>query len=240
MVRTLLVLAWMLVLVGVGIWHFGPGQDFRLLDDVSSVLARADRLAATGEWAEAVQEYDEALRLLPPGKIATIRGVRLERAKAQMMAHQLPEANQDLKALVDEIQADAAASPTLLAEARSALAQSQYYMTWLMRLEGEPRDLWEPEIEACRQTYRLLAEDAGSKGDTAAAKKIGEDLESAVRLARMDLGDLQGLPLPCQCQGCKSCKNPGRCQSKSAKKGQKEPKDARGASSGPPPDDGGH
>ena len=198
MVRTLLAVGWLLVPVGVGIWHYGPGQDYRQMDDVARVLALADRDAAAGEWAAAVEQYDEALRLLPPGKTATIRGVRLERGKAQMMAHQLPEANQDLKALVDEIQADGTAAPTLLAEARSALAQSQYYMTWLMRLEGEPRERWEPEIEAARQTYRLLAEEAGSKGDTAAAEIMSEDLEAAVRLARMDLSELQGLPLPSQ------------------------------------------
>ena len=115
-----------------------------------------------------------------------------------MLAKQLPVAHQDLAGLVDELKDDARADPKLLAEARSALANAQYYMTWLMRLEGLPREAWEPEIEAARQTYRLLAEQAASAGDEKAASRNRDDLESAIRLARLDLGELQGLPLPSQ------------------------------------------
>jgi hypothetical protein len=97
---------------------------------------------------------------------------------------------------MDELQEDPGADPAVLAEARSTLANAQYYMTWLMRLEGEPRDVWEPEIEAARQNYRLLAEQADRQGNSQRARKCQEDLEAAVRLARMDLGELQGLPLP--------------------------------------------
>jgi hypothetical protein len=67
-----------------------------------------------------------------------------------------------------------------------------------MRLEGLGRDEWEPEAEAARQTYKLLAEDAARRGDPAAAARHREDLEASVRLARMDLSELQGLPLPSQ------------------------------------------
>ena len=104
----------------------------------------------------------------------------------------------EVKARYEALAADPAADPKLLADARSAQANSQYYMTWLMRLEGLGRDAWEPEAEAARQAYKLLAEDAEKRGDTAAAAKHKEDLEAAVRIARMDLGELQGLPLPSQ------------------------------------------
>ena len=60
-------------------------------------------------------------------------------------------------------------------------------------MEGFGQDVWEPEIEAARQTYKLLAEQAS---DPKQRQKHQEDLEAAVRLARMDLGELQGLPLP--------------------------------------------
>jgi hypothetical protein len=168
------------------------------LDDVAGALRAADAHVAAEEWAEAAERYDEALRLLPAERTAEARRIRLERAKAQILGRKLPEAHQDLKALVEELKADPAADAKLLAGARSALANSQYYMTWLMRLEGEPREAWEPEIEAARQTYRLLAEQSGAAGDGPASRKHQEDLESAVRLARMDLGELQGLPLPSQ------------------------------------------
>jgi hypothetical protein len=104
-----------------------------------------------------------------------------------------------------------------------------------MRLEGEPREVWEPEIEASRQTYRLLAEQALAADDTAAAEGNQEDLEAAIRLARMDLSELQALALPSQCKGCCSgqCKCKGKGKGKSKSQGEK---DARGAGSGPPPD----
>ena len=67
-----------------------------------------------------------------------------------------------------------------------------------MRLEGLHEDVWKPEIESARQHYTQLNEIAVAAGDTDAAAKSAQDLESAVRLARMDLEELQGLPLPDQ------------------------------------------
>ena len=54
------------------------------------------------------------------------------------------------------------------------------------------------ELEASRQVYKLLAEQAEAAGDATAAKKHTDSLEAAVRLARMDLNELTGLPLPCK------------------------------------------
>ena len=64
-----------------------------------------------------------------------------------------------------------------------------------MRLEGVSRAEWEPEIEAARQHYALLENGAGSVADKG---RYQYDLASAIRLARMDLTELQGLPLPSQ------------------------------------------
>ena len=126
----------------------------------------------------------------------------LERAKAMMLCSRLPEAREDLLALVDELKDQEVAPDSdeaaLLAESRAALANARYYMTWLMRLEGAPRDDWEPEIEAARQTLRALAEEAVAAGIEDDAQRHRDDLEASIRLARMDLSDLQGLPLPSQ------------------------------------------
>jgi tetratricopeptide (TPR) repeat protein len=196
--RTFLLLGWLLVPVGFGIWHYGPGQNYLTRDDASRMLAQADALVKEGDWAAAVDAYDEALKLLPGDMVSAQRRVRLEKAKARMMASQLPQALEDLKTLTEELQADLQADRKLVADTRESLAQAHYYMTWLMRLEGLTRDVWEPEIEAARQNYRLLAEEAEKRGDEEATKKRREDLEAAVRLARLDLTELQGLPLPSQ------------------------------------------
>ncbi|MGE3818316.1 MAG: hypothetical protein AB7I30_02685 [Isosphaeraceae bacterium] len=234
--RKLALFSWLLIPLLAGAYHYGPGQDLLLRDDAGQALAAADVHAAAGRWDKAISSYELALNKLPKSRLAEIRQVRVERAKAMMLDGKLPEASADLTALVDELQADANAEPKTLADARAALAGSRYYLTWLMKLEGLGRDEWEPEIEGARQTYRLLAEQADAAGDAETAAKWREDVESAVRLALMEPGELQGQPLPKQCQGCKSgqCKTPGRKPSNA-----KERKDARGASSGPPPDGSG-
>ena len=196
--RILVLSAWLLLVPVALAYHFGPGQTQQKLDATGKKLAEAQRLVAAEDCAGAVEAFNDALKLLPDGHTEQARKIRLQRAKAQMLAKQLPEAHADLTALVDELTNDAAADPKLVAEARSVLANSQYYLTWLMRLEGLSRDIWEPEIESARQIYRHLAEAAQTSGDTATAKTHLEDLESAIRLARMDLSDLQGLPLPSQ------------------------------------------
>jgi hypothetical protein len=196
--KKLVLLVWLMLPVLVGFYHFGPGQEKALLDSLNMVLAQADRNAADQTWGPAEAQYGVALSLLPGDRIQEAQRIRLEIAKVQMQNKKLPIAHQSLKELVDELSDDPQVDQPLLAESRAALANSQYYMTWLMRLEGQPKDRWEPEIEAARQTYRLLAVQAEATGDSSSAKNNREDLESVIQLARMDLSDLQGLPLPSQ------------------------------------------
>jgi len=210
--RKLLLFAWLLLPVAAGAYHFGPGQvELRadqaadsareanaLAKEAREIAARDGDEAARGTWEAAVEAYEAALAALPPGRDAEGRVLRLEMAKARMFVSQLPEAHRDLIALVEEFESLPDANAAQAAEARAALANAQYYRTWLMRLEGAPREEWEPEIEAARQNYRLVAETAAARGDTQVTQVTEQDLESAVRLARMDLADLQGLPLPSQ------------------------------------------
>jgi hypothetical protein len=234
--RILLLTGWLLIPVIALAYHMGPGQDRKALDEVAKHIRLAEEDAATENFSSAVREYEDALKAMPEGRTAETRKIRLEKAKAQMLANKLPEAHSDLKTLVDELSADASVETKLLDDARAALANSQHYTTWLMRLEGLGRDDWEPEIEAARQTFKLLAESADARGDSSAATKYKEDLEAAVRLARIDLSELQGLNLPKQCKGCYSCKG------NKIGKGKVPPKsnDIRSAGGSPPIDDSGH
>jgi hypothetical protein len=97
-----------------------------------------------------------------------------------------------------------------------------------MRLEGAQADEWLQPVESARQNFRLLAEEAR---DEKATEDYEKNLEATIRLARMDLSELQGMPLPKFCSGCKnvSQKCRSQCQSKAEEKGKKEKKDARGA-----------
>lgn len=195
--RNLLLVAWLALPLGAWAYHEGPGQDRTALDAMDAVITAAHDAARAGKWKVAVREYEAALGKQPknPDALskATVQRLQVELNKARMQASKLPEAREELEALVEQMQADADTDPVVLADARQALARSQFYMTWLMRLEGLDRDAWEPEIEAARQNWRLLAEQAK---DDKVAVQHRTDLEAAIRLERMELEDLQGLPLP--------------------------------------------
>jgi len=204
--KKLLLTSWCLLPFGLGAYHYGPGLVRMKLDATAAALAeagdcaaRAAQLAgdeARAEWLVAVASYDEALAALPDGRKAERQRIVLERAKAKLLCSQLPEANGELTALLEELVAEGEADPAFLADVRRTHASSEYYMTWLLRLEGAPREEWEPRIENARQSYKLLAEREGLA--EAEQKALAEDVEAAVRLARMDLDELQGLPLPSQ------------------------------------------
>jgi hypothetical protein len=243
--RGLMIAIWLLVPAGLLAYHYGPGQMRLELDDTSKLLSAARAHVRADEHAQAAALFGEALAKLPAERAAERSRIVVERAKSQLVAGQLPAAYDELAVLVEQLQDDPGADPVLLADAREAQANAKYYLTWLMRLEGQPRTEWEPEIEGSRQTYRLLAEQSRERGNGAAAKRHQENLEAAVRLARMDLSELQALPLPCQCQGCCSGDCQGRGKGKGLGRGKSQAKSqgdefARGASSGPPPDGGGN
>ena len=196
--RILMIVGWLFVGLGGAIFHYGPGQEYLEVDRVDQLLGKAKASVANENWGKAVELFDEVLIDMPSEKVAESRSVVLEKAKCQMMAAQLPEARETLQSLLDDIREDKDPDESLVAEVQSTLANSQYYTTWLMRLEGLPEEEWKPEIEAARQHYTQLALDAKEAGDQESLERSSEDLESAVRLARMDLAELQGLPLPSQ------------------------------------------
>lgn len=210
--RKPLIFVWLLLPIAAGAYHYGPGQERLRSDRAAEAAERAHvassdarRLAmlegdeaAAARWTEAIAAYDEALAALPAAKVAEARALRLERAKARMFVGGLFEARGELQTLVEELTSEPAPDAELLAETRDALANAHYYTTWLLRLEGAPREEWEIEIEASRQTYKLLAEQAAAKNAEVDARAARENLEAAIKLARLDLGELQGLPLPSQ------------------------------------------
>jgi hypothetical protein len=193
--RIIVITLWCLLPVAFAAYHFGPGQDQLQLDAGESLLSKARAAAEDEDWHTAVEAYQEALATLPKDQVQLSQRIRLETSKAKMLSKQLPAAREDLAALVHELEDDKTADPQLRDEARSTLANARYYMTYLMKLEGLPDAQWEPEIEAARQEYKLLAQHASDK---TLAAKCANDLEASIRLARMDPAELYGLPIPSQ------------------------------------------
>lgn len=221
-------LVWLSVPVAWAAWHFGPGQE-SLKRDASDVAVQQ---ATSSEDAETqLQAWDAAIAALPPTEVAQVRRLKLSRCQTLMNSEQLPQARLELESLYQELKDDPQAEKAVLNGVQEELAGAKYYLTWLMRLEGLPQEEWEPEAESSRQHFRLLAENA----DAGNRQRYQEKLESSIKLARMDLTDLQGQPLPSKCKGCKS----GKCKKPGTKPAEKKPTDSRGAGNGPPADNEG-
>ncbi len=232
--RITLLILWLTVPLAFAAYHYGPGQDRLKKDDAAAFLKDA-RSTAPDDEAAAIEKLEGALAALPESAVAESRQIRFSLAKARMEGPDLPRGHDELASLLRELTADPTADQGLKNDTQSALATAKYYMTWLMRLEGLGEEEWMPEIEASRQHFRSLAEQAEKTGDAMVLATAKGNLENAIKLARMDLTDLEGQPLPKCCKCCKS----GKCKSKSPPKNPQKPEDSRKAGSGPPPDGSG-
>ena len=190
--RIILATLWLLVPLGFAAYHYGPGQEQVKLDETEALLTEARSAVKEENWASAIEAYQKALAKLPKENKETSTRIQLEIAKAKMQNSGLPEARENLAELVSQLNDDTSISTVLKEEVLSALANARYYMTYLMKLEGLPAEEWEPEIEAARQEYKLLAQTGSDQ------KKHLADLESAIRLARAEPTELYGLPIPSQ------------------------------------------
>lgn len=215
--KIVLLLTWLAMPIGWLGWHYGPGQEALKLD--ASDRAAKEALVAT-EPEDQLKAWDAAIASLPKSAGAQARRLRLARCESLMQGRQLPQARKELEALYSELKEDPQAEAAVFERVQEELAGTKYYMAWLMRLEGLPQEQWEPEIESSRQHFRLLAE-KGTEGKD----RYQEKLESAIRLARMDLTELQGQPLPGCCKGCCS----GKCNRPAKKPPENKPKDSRSA-----------
>ena len=233
--KTILIYCWLLTPIALLAYHYGPGQNGLARDAGAEKIALAERLEQSEDWPGAVAAYTDALAKIPAADEAARWQVRLAHGKARMHTGELPEAIADMDGLLAEMEKGNAVDAQLK-DVRTNLATAEYYAAWLMRLEGASAAEWTVQAESARQHFRLLAEEA-LKADPASTRDPQENLEATVRLERMDLTELQGLPLPKMCQGCKnvSQKCRSQCNSKCKKPAEKMSKDGRGAGTGEPP-----
>jgi len=234
--RSFWILVWLLVPVVLLAYHYGPGQSRLAQERAASWMAQARAFEQGEQWPDAVRAWAEALAATPEANTEARLRLRLANAHARLYVGELPEAMEAMEALLQEAKA-AGVGTGLEREIRGSLAGVHYYAAWLMRLESAPLEEWLVQAENARQHFRLLAEQAAG---TPAAEDYEKNLEATIRLEQMDLSELEGMPLPKHCSGCKNvsqkCRN--QTESRSEQKGEKPDKDARGASFNPIPKGG--
>ncbi len=234
MKKNLLILIWALAPVALLAYHFGPGQNGRAREKSKASIQVALDFEAKKQWRQAIDAYNEALAALPDTETTKRQQLLLARANARIYVGELPEAMLEMEHLLDET--TKRGDGELESNVRSSLASAQYYTGWLMRLELAEKKEWKEPLEKARQNFRLLAEQT-AKADTKESKDHQKNLEAVVRLARMDLSEVQALSLPKKCEGNKNVCSKCRGQKKSNKpKAMKKKEDARGASVGKRPD----
>ena len=234
MKKNLLIFLWALAPVALLAYHFGPGQAGLAREEARASIRAALNFEASEEWRQTIDAYNDALAALPDTETAKRQQLQLARANARIYVGELPEAMLSMEHLLDETAKGS--DSELESKVRSSLASAQYYTGWLMRLELAEKKEWKEPLEKARQNFRLLAEQT-DKTDATASEDHQKNLEAVVRLARMDLSEVQALPLPKKCEGNKNVCSKCRGQKKSNKpKDMKKKEDARGASVGKRPD----
>ncbi len=230
-----LIALWLVVPLALGAWHAGSGAQHLAEESAARAATQARQLAEAGQWSEAADAADAAVASLAraraleaeSGVVRTsdpqLDRVLLAQCAARWRAGDLAEGLDQAITLLSDLEQRAAADPELVRATRSEVASASYVAAWFMRLEGGEDQEWAIAAEESRAQFRLLAETAvpGSGEAEAAAK----NLEAAIRLQRLDLGELRALPLPkvgncsCQCTSKKLCqqcrgKREGRCRGK--------------------------
>lgn len=201
MAKALVFVAWFLLLPLMLVYQwYGPGEKQMEIDRVGLEVRNAQRELDNENWKEASEKLTAVISKMPKEKVNEIYRLRLEKSKAMMKSSGLPKAHQDLVGMVEELtekfgESESEEQKQLLADSKFALANSSFFMTWLIRREGHARDVWLPYVETARQTYTELEEKADSESDK---KMYAEELEKTIRLSRLDMKQLLGLPIPNQ------------------------------------------
>src|SRR5688500_17743859 len=224
--RKLLAVLWLLVPVALIAYHYGPGQLKLQRDRAARQLSLARQAEAREDFKAAFDAYGRALHELPDVDKDARLLTRLSQAKTRMYFGELPEAMEDVENLLADATTDTS-NRAIHDQIRSTAGSMHYYVAWNMRLEGAETAEWTEQTEAARQHFRMLSEGSIERGDAKAAVGHEQNLEATIRLARMDLSELKGLPIPKECQGNGNCAGKCRKQKESRTKVPKKGNDAR-------------
>ena len=220
--RKIAMLAWFAAPLLVISWHYGPGQSALAHDLAASHVSVARTAAAQADYAAASDAFTAALAGLPPDDPARLP-IELEQAMASAASGELLQGMDQMSDVIKRLNERGEGNGELARATRSELGEAHYHAAWLMRLEGASTDEWTAEVDEARQHFRLLAE---TTSDPVEVEISSKNLESAVRLQRLDLTELKGMALPKKCSG--NCQNLSQAKRKQRESRSKKPSDGNG------------
>lgn len=226
-IRNLSILAWLLPLAGIGYYQFSMGEAGVRMEVADRLQQRATAREKAGAWGEAAKLYEGAAACLSADTYKTERACLDGRAaRAKMRDGELESALLGLKGALTLLPRG---PETAEAERdiRYALAETEYYAAWVLRLENQPRTKWFPHAEIARQNLRCLAEDAALPA--ADRTSHARDMEAVIRFTRLDIEELKRLPLPEQGQpGAKKGMSKGKKKGEGEGEGEEEGEGEKG------------
>ena len=220
--RKIAMLAWFAAPLLVISWHYGPGQSALARNLAASHVSVARTAAAQADYAAASDAFTAALAGLPPDDPARLP-IELEQAMASAASGELLQGMDQMSDVIKRLNERGEGNGELARATRSELGEAHYHAAWLMRLEGASTDEWTAEVDEARQHFRLLAE---TTSDPVEVEISSKNLESAVRLQRLDLTELKGMALPKKCSG--NCQNLSQSKRKQRESRSKKPGEGKG------------
>src|SRR5262245_27761153 len=133
--RNLFWATWLLLPLAAAAWHYGPGRRQLAQDRSGEQAGHASALATLGRWDLAAAAYGKSAAGLPDDDLDGRRRLALAQAQALIKSGQLVEGEEQLEALLDDLESHPVDS-SLVAGVRHELASAGYFAAWMMRLEG--------------------------------------------------------------------------------------------------------
>ena len=163
----------------------------------TAALEKAAYAVAATAWQSAADAFGAAHDLLADPRSPDARRLRWARSRAQIRAGHIASGTTELEGLLSELAADGLASSPLARQAREELGAGFYYGARLLRMAGQPTEVWRAAASKARQQFRWLAESARALGDEAQTARADQhNVELVLDLEQSGPDELEAEPLP--------------------------------------------
>jgi predicted negative regulator of RcsB-dependent stress response len=178
--RKWLTLLWLLLGVGVVIYHFNGGraqvQRERAYVEYRNIveLERGDK----PDWKQIVELYDKLAVSLPAGEDLRVRReVRLAKCRAMLEALQIRSAVDQLQVLLDETSDAYGELDSLTQAVRATMGRAQFMAGWVLQQIGAPDQKYQRHYDRSRQIFRYLAEHDDEAAYKRYQRRIGRSID---------------------------------------------------------------